>query len=42
MNPVIVLVLIWRRAGWKHSQVDWSSVRRHYDALEELVWPYQD
>lgn len=37
MNPVIALVLHWRRIGWKHSEIDWPSIREAYDYTQETV-----
>ncbi len=37
LNPVIALVLRWRKAGWKHSEIDWPSIRAAYDYTQEEV-----
>ena len=36
-NPVIMLVLMMRAQGWKHSQMDWVGLRKQYDYTQELV-----
>ena len=37
MNPVIQLILILRKSGWKYSNIDWYVMRKEYDySIEEI------
>lgn len=37
MNPIIWLILHWRRQGAKHSDIPWPSMRAAYDYAEQQV-----
>ena len=36
-NPAVILALIYRRQGWKRSQVDWPALRAAYERASEVV-----